>query len=134
MKLRPNADYSYMFTLDKIAEARIAEAIERGELDNLPGSGQPLALDNDRHIPEELRVAYRILKNAGCVPPELELRREISRVEQLLIGVDDARDKNRIINKINYLLTQLDICGGTESDLRVEAAYYAKLQQKFQQS
>ena len=122
-----------MFILDKIAEARIAEAVERGELDNLPGSGQPLALDNDQHIPEELRVAYRILKNAGCVPPELELRREISQVEQLLSGVEDAQEKNRIISKINYLLTQLGIYGGAASDLRVEAAYYAKLQQKFQQ-
>ena len=121
-----------MFLLDKIAEARITEAVERGELDNLPGAGHPLAIDNDQHIPEELRVAYRILKNAGCVPRELELRREISQVEQLLSHVEDAQEKNRIIRKINYLMTNLSICRGTESHLSVEAAYYAKLQQKFQ--
>ena len=122
-----------MFLLDKIAEARITEAVEQGELDNLPGAGQRLVLDNDQHIPEELRIAYRILKNAGCIPPELELRREINQAEQLLSRVEDAKEKNRIIRKINYLLTNLSICRGTESHLSVEAAYYAKLQQKFQQ-
>jgi hypothetical protein len=51
--------------LDLIAERKIAEAISRGELDNLPGAGRPLELDDDALIPEDLRVAVRILKNAG---------------------------------------------------------------------
>jgi hypothetical protein len=59
-----------MFEL--IAERKIAEAIARGELDDLPGAGRPLDLDDDAMIPEELRLAHRILKNAGYVPPELE--------------------------------------------------------------
>src|SRR5688572_32819466 len=51
--------------LDFIAEQRIAEAIANGDFDDLPGSGKPLELDDDALIPEELRLAYRILKNAG---------------------------------------------------------------------
>jgi hypothetical protein len=51
--------------LDLIAERRIAEAISRGELDNLPGVGRPLELDDDALVPEDLRIAVRILKNAG---------------------------------------------------------------------
>ena len=62
-----------MLTLDLLAEQRIREAQERGEFDNLPGAGAPLALDDDALVPEELRAAYRILKNAGYVPPELEI-------------------------------------------------------------
>jgi len=58
--------------LDFIAEQRIAEAIANGDLDDLPGSGKPLELDDDSLLPEELRLAYRILKNAGFVPPEIE--------------------------------------------------------------
>jgi hypothetical protein len=58
--------------LEFIAEQRIAEAIANGELDDLPGAGRPLDLDDDALIPEELRLAHRILKNAGYVPPELE--------------------------------------------------------------
>jgi hypothetical protein len=49
-----------------LAERRIGEAIERGEFDDLPGAGQPLDLDDlDPLLPEELRMAWRILRNAG---------------------------------------------------------------------
>ena len=51
--------------------------MEAGEFDNLEGQGQPLKLEDDSHIPPELRMAYKILKNADCLPPELELRQEI---------------------------------------------------------
>ena len=69
-----------------IAERRIAEAIAQGELDDLPGAGQPLALDDDSLVPEELRLAYRILKNAGFVPPEVESLNEIAELERLAMG------------------------------------------------
>lgn len=57
--------------LDSIAERKIAEAIANGELDDLPGAGKPLELDDDALIPEDLRMAYRILKNAGYAPEEI---------------------------------------------------------------
>jgi hypothetical protein len=58
--------------LDFLAERRIAEAVSRGELDELPGAGRPLDLDDDRLVPEDQRVANRILKNAGVAPPEVK--------------------------------------------------------------
>ena len=57
--------------LDLIAERRIAEAAANGELDNLPGAGKPLELDDDALVPEDLRMAHRILKNAGYAPEEV---------------------------------------------------------------
>lgn len=62
--------------IDGIVEQRIQEAQARGEFDGLPGQGKPLELDDDRLVPQEVRVAYRILKNAGCVPPEVEALRD----------------------------------------------------------
>ena len=59
-----------MGLLQQLAEARIREAIEAGELDNLAGRGRPLQLDDDRLVPEGLRAGYRLLKNAGYLPPE----------------------------------------------------------------
>lgn len=53
---------------DKLAEERIREAIDRGDFDDLPGKGKPLDLEDDRHLPDDLRLAYKILKNAGCLP------------------------------------------------------------------
>ena len=73
--------------LDLMAERKIAEAISRGELDDLPGQGRPLDLDDDALVPEDLRLAYRILKNAGFVPPEVQTLNEIAALERLA-GLD----------------------------------------------
>ena len=73
-----------MDPFEQMVEARIREAIESGELRDLPGEGKPLTLDDVSAIPEELRAAYRILKNAGFLPPELQLRKELREAEQLL--------------------------------------------------
>ncbi len=59
-----------MRLLDALVEQRIAAAAARGEFDDLPGAGAPLSLDDDALVPEEVRVANRILKNAGFVPPQ----------------------------------------------------------------
>ena len=60
--------------LDFLVEQRLEEAVSRGELAKLPGEGRPLELDDDPLVPEELRLAHRILKNAGFVPPEIEAK------------------------------------------------------------
>jgi hypothetical protein len=85
-----------MFLIDQITETRISEAIERGEFDNLSGAGKPLQLDDDSHVPQVLRAAYRLLKNGGFVPPEIELRREIARAEDLLADAPDAREHGKV--------------------------------------
>ena len=91
---------------DAIAEKKIAEAIARGELDDLPGAGKPLELDDDANVPEDLRVAYRILKNAGFVPPEVDSLREIGQLERLVEAhtIDDPA-KARLLHKIALLRT-----------------------------
>ena len=68
-----------MFTgFEKIIEERIRKAQLDGAFDDLPGAGKPLPPE-DMNIPEDIRLAYKILKNADCIPPELELRKEIDR-------------------------------------------------------
>lgn len=76
-----------MWLLDQWAERHILDAQTKGEFDDLPGRGEPLALDDDLHVPPELRAGYRLLKNAGCLPPELEQRREAVALVDLLKAV-----------------------------------------------
>lgn len=64
--------------LEFLAEKKLAEAVSRGELDDLPGQGRPLELQEDLLVPEELRLAYRILKNAGYVPPEIKAANKLT--------------------------------------------------------
>jgi hypothetical protein len=101
--------------LDFLVEQKLLEAVSRGELDDLPGAGRPLALDDDSLVPEDLRLAYRILKNAGYVPPELEQLNEISRLEKLVMqGESDAEAHSRAVRKLALLRT------------RIEPRYYEK--------
>lgn len=61
-----------MHFLELLAEQRLKEAIERGDFDELPGCGKPLPEEDiNPFIPVENRAAYRVLKNAGYLPPEL---------------------------------------------------------------
>ena len=99
-----------MLLFDRIAEQRIAEALARGELDDLPGAGRPLARDDDALVPEDLRLAYRILKNAGFVPPEVEARRRIAELERLLYdgAALDETARARAAKKLALLRTRLE--------------------------
>lgn len=114
-----------MLTLDAIAERRIREAQECGEFDDLPGAGAPLDLSDDALVPEDLRVAHRILRNAGYLPPELEVHREIREAEQLLQQVADDDERLRLLSRINFLMTRA--ASGRRGDLRVEQAYLEKV-------
>ena len=95
--------------MEQLAEQRIAEARERGELDNLPGAGRPLVLDDDSMVPEHLRMAYRLLKNTGYAPPELLTRGEITDVEDLLrkLPVEEREARERARRRLELLHLRL---------------------------
>ncbi len=98
-----------MFTgFDQIVEERIRKARQQGQFDDLPGAGMPLHFEDDRHIPEDLRLAYKILKNADCVPPEIELKKQIRHVRQLLAGMPDGEAKHRVVNKLNFMIMKFN--------------------------
>ena len=75
---------------ERIAENRIREAMQEGEFDNLPGAGKPIDLDGCFKLPEQLRVAFSILKSANWVPAEVELLNEIAALEQRLLTAPEA--------------------------------------------
>lgn len=91
-----------------LAEQRIVEAMERGDFDNLPGAGKPLPLERDPAVPDEMWLAFKILKNAGVLPPEIEARKEIRRLEDLLASLDDGPEKVRAVTRLSLLQTRLE--------------------------
>ena len=116
-----------MLLIDALAEEQIGAAIRRGEFDDLPGQGEPLQLDDNSAVPEALRVAYRILKNAGCLPPEQQLRNEIRQVEELLHQVESSAEEESIRRRLHLLRTRLALQGRDANLLLEEGAYRDKL-------
>jgi hypothetical protein len=116
-----------MWLIDQIAEQHILRAIERGELDDLPGAGEPLRLDDDRLIPEHLRAGYRLLKNAGYLPPELETLREIRDAEALLARTEDRDEHDRTARRLRLLQTRLAEARGRGLGFVVERQYREQL-------
>lgn len=82
--------------LERIAEEKIKEAIERGELDHLPGMGKPLKLEDLSRVPEELRAGYILLKNAGILPEEIELKKELITLRELIDSCTNDDEKRKL--------------------------------------
>ena len=89
--------------LSRIAEEKIQEAIEKGELDNLPGMGKPLKLDDDSMVPEDLRASYRLMKNAGVLPEELQLHKEMITLRDLIKHCEDEREQEKLQRELSAL-------------------------------
>jgi len=119
-----------MFDCLKIVEQRIKEAQERGEFDNLPGHGKPLNLEDDGNVPEDLRIAYKILKNADCLPPEVQERKEIRQMEDLLAALPDEKERYKLIKKINFKIMKLNMSGRKSPLLEEKQIYYGKVLEK----
>lgn len=85
-----------MSIIDDMAEKCILEALAKGELSNLQGQGKPLEIDDDSQVPEHLRAGYRILKNAGFLPPELEDRKQALVLVDLLETTEESSDLFKI--------------------------------------
>lgn len=119
-----------MNPLRELAEARIQEALERGDLEDLPGQGEPLRLDDDSGVPEHLRAAYRILKNANCVPPELAERQEIRRLEDLLAHVHDPQGPQAEAARQRLLALRISVERRGGRPLRTAAGYRERLAER----
>ena len=65
-------------SLDRVVDEMIRDAMARGEFDNLPGAGKPQDLDSYFAAPEDLRMAWSVLKNAGYLPEEVQLMKDIA--------------------------------------------------------
>lgn len=83
---------------NKIVEAKIQEAMRKGEFDNLPAKGQPINLEDWAKLPEDIRIGYMLLKNAGSVPEEMHLLKEIEALREQL-SHSNREDERTIIRK-----------------------------------
>jgi hypothetical protein len=93
----------------RVADRRIREAMAQGEFENLPGAGKPLNLEEYFSTPEDLRMAFSILKSANCAPAEVELLNEVSRLEHAIGETSDAAARQELQRTLADRRTQLAI-------------------------
>lgn len=113
-----------MLFLERLAEEKIQQAMARGDFDNLPGKGKPIPDEKDMAlVPQEMRVAYRLMKNAGYVPEEVRLLREIEEVTRLLeLPEEEAGGPREAQARLQLLMSRLgEVRGG---NLALEDRYY----------
>jgi len=108
---------------EKLVEERILAAQRNGEFDNLEGAGRPLPLEDMSRVPQELRLAYKILKNADCLPPEIELKKEIIRTETLLASMEEEQTRYRMMQKLNFMIMKLNTLRRTSVEREIPQQY-----------
>lgn len=110
-----------------IADRKISEAIQKGQLDIEAWRNKPLPMTHDNMVPDELRMAYKILKNAGYLPPEIETKKEIQQIEDLLETCEDERIRIKQIKKLNFLVLKLNTMKGNAVNIEGQDEYYRKI-------
>ncbi|MGH7828686.1 MAG: DUF1992 domain-containing protein [Candidatus Binatia bacterium] len=120
-----------MSYFSRIVEERISEAQKAGAFDDLPGKGRPLHFQDQSWVPDDLRMAYHILKNAHILPPEAELRKEIYTLEDLLRHVEDQGERKALTKSIQGKVIRLDLLKRRSLPLSTVQYYGQKLVRKF---
>ena len=115
----------------RLAEERIREAQKNGVFENLAGKGKPLVFEDLSLVPADLRLAYHVLKNAHVVPPEVELRREIRGLKDLLVYIEDESERKAIAKQIEGKIIRLDLLKRRSFSLNTTRTYARKLVQRF---
>jgi hypothetical protein len=91
-------------------EQKIRKAMTDGEFDNLQGKGKPLDLGKYKEVPEHLRIAYHVLKNAGYVPEEVRLKKEMELIQGKIKQCRSKNEKEKLIQELADISQQFHFC------------------------
>ncbi len=117
----------FLKIIDEVADRKIREAYEQGEFSDLHGKGKPLALEDDSMLPEDLRMAYKILKNSGHLPPAVQTAKDIRETLDLLDRTSDEGARLRQMRRLEVLVARLGPDSGVRAFLDHSPEYYRKL-------
>ncbi|MCJ7602303.1 MAG: DUF1992 domain-containing protein [Desulfobulbaceae bacterium] len=116
-----------MDLLTRIAERKISQAIEDGSLNFAKWKNMPLPKDDDPLVPDDLKIAYKMLKNAGYLPPEIEAKKEIQTLEEMIARTEDEHVRLKQMKKLNVLLMKLEASRKSPTNLAAQDDYFRKV-------
>ena len=110
-----------------IAENKIQEAMKQGEFDDLPGKGQPLPDDGLDQVPEDLRMAFKLLKNAGYISGERGSDEPAMSLVELLSESPPEAARLKQMQKLGIMLAKVNNGRRTPVSLDKDPDYYRKV-------
>lgn len=125
---------SIFSVIQDIAERKICESERNGAFSNLQGKGKPLVLEDDSMVPPDLRMAYKVLRNSGHLPKELEEEQEINRAIDLLADCEDEQQRLRQMEKLNLMITRINLGRKNPISLSAESDYWERVVERVEVS
>ena len=84
-------------------------------------------MEDDSHIPEDLRMAYKLLKNAGYVPEEVLDRKEAQSIVDALEKCGDEQEKVRQMKKLEVVIARIKARHPNAPVLGDDSPYYERV-------
>ena len=96
-------------SIESFIEKQIQKAIAEGKFDNLEGAGKPIDLNAYFATPEDVRVAYSVLKSNKFVPEEVDWLKEIGVLKEKLKNCADETERQKLSRIISEKTLALNI-------------------------
>jgi hypothetical protein len=96
-------------SIERLVEQIIDEAMQKGEFDDLPNKGKKLDLDGYFSVPEERRLEYSVLKNAGVLPVEAQTMGDLEALRKKLENCDNETEREQLKKEIQDKTLKLNI-------------------------
>ena len=115
--------------LHRIAEQKIEQYLREGRGPDLSHwKNKPLPLKDDMaNVPAHLRMAYRILRNAGYVPEEVALQKNRHTARMLFLIELDKQIEIKQMKKLEFLRVILDTKIEIQLQVDADSPYYSKV-------
>ncbi|MCJ7772517.1 MAG: DUF1992 domain-containing protein [Desulfobacterales bacterium] len=95
-------------TFENLVEAKIKKAMDEGAFKNLQGKGKPIDLSKYYGMPEHLRLGYQILKNAGYIPEEVRLKKEMELIKEKMRKCRSEKSKSKLMKELSEISQQFN--------------------------
>ena len=93
---------------ESLVEAKIQQAIADGEFKNLRGKGKPIDLSKYYGVPGHLRLGYQILRNAGYIPEEVRLKKEMEDIKEKIRATKSENKKRKLMKELSEVSQQFN--------------------------
>lgn len=89
-------------TQDEVIGKHIADALRSGELQTAPSFGKPMPeAEGWDETPAEFRLPFKILKNAGVMPPEIELFHRRAALKRELAEATSEEERKAVRQRLS---------------------------------